>query len=152
MRLGITVGAVAAIAAVWVAAGQSKSVVVIRLRSVSTLTVITDKSPKGVGKGDVWLEKDALANVVRQFGKPAKARVGTDSAKLTFRSSTVVLVTGTAILPNGTIHIRGTVSVVTTTSTLAVVGGTGAYAHARGVMMETGNDADTYNTYRLSLP
>jgi hypothetical protein len=59
----------------------------------------------------------------------------------------------TATLPAGTIRSRGTFSDFN--QNLRVVGGTGAYAHARGTTTALGLEVDgdpALNVYRLRLP
>ena len=111
-----------------------------------------DELPHGPSKGDIWIEHDLLYNVTRQFGKPANAVVGSATATLTFLSPTTARVIGTAKLPDGTLRFRGTASITGKTPHVPVVGGTGAYAHARGALITSGDPYNTYNTYRLTIP
>lgn len=154
MRL--TVGLVLVTLAVMTAvpAGQARrsSALVIRVRSVTTsFTVPKDAPPKGFSKGDVLVENDALFNVDRQFGKAARALVGTDRTRLTFQTATTLLVAGVAKLPGGTISFKGNAMFNAKISqTVAVVGGTGRYAHARGTLTSGAQD-QPLNTYRLNL-
>jgi hypothetical protein len=134
------------------AVGERQSVRVIRVKTVVISKSVRDKPPTGPSKGDVWVEHDALLNVTRQFGKPANVAVGSDTATVTFLSPTSARIVGTATLPGGTIRFRGTASLTDKTPHVPVIGGTGAYAHARGSSITSDDAANTYNTYRLTIP
>ena len=57
---------------------------------------------------------------------------------------------GVAKLPGGTIRFRGS-GKLTRRVSLAVVGGTGDYAGARGTLVVARSGNTTYNTYTLKL-
>jgi hypothetical protein len=149
--IGLALVALTLLAVAPIGQARRASALVIRVKSVTTSVVTKDVPPKGYSKGDVYVETDALFNVDPQFGKAARAQVGTDRATLTFRSATLVLVVGTAKLPGGTISFRGIVRFnATTAQSVTVVGGTGRYAHARGTV-RSGTQSEPLNTYRLTL-
>jgi hypothetical protein len=130
------------------ASGQR--VLVIRVQSVTILSTVNDVSPKGLSKGDRYIGRDKLINVVPQFGQKAGAVVGTDISTLTLTSRTTGTLTGTASVPGGTILFRG-VGHLGVNIPAPIVGGTGAFAGARGTVT-AGAGNSPINTYRLSLP
>jgi hypothetical protein len=136
--------------------GSDAASVTVRLVSTSgSAKIVTDKTPKGVpSAGDVVRETTTLKNAVRQFGKAKGAVVGSDVAVYTFVSSTAANMKVTVKLPGGT--LRGTARLEgTTLPKLKVVGGTGAFAGARGTGVVAPAPAGVkgvLNTYRLRLP
>ena len=139
-------------------AGDGSSTASLTIRLVSTggsAKIVTDKTPKGVpSAGDVVRETTTLKNAVRQFGKAKGAVVGSDVAVYTFVSSTAANMKVTVKLPGGT--LRGTARLEgTSLPRLKVVGGTGAFAGARGTGVVAPAPAvvkGVLNTYRLRLP
>jgi hypothetical protein len=130
---------------------------VIRVKSVQTYGhVVHNVPPASLSKGDVILERDKLVNVVRQFGKPAAALVGTDSATITLLSGNLATLTGVAVFPDGTIKIKATIHLISAVpAPIPIVGGTGRYAHARGFVTESGASAGgttALNTYKITTP
>jgi hypothetical protein len=75
-----------------------------------------------------------LRNYVRQFGKPKGARVGTSRFVETALSPQRIMFDGISSLPGGTVHARGVMHEVAGNLTVAIVGGTGLYARATGVI------------------
>ena len=71
-------------------------------------------------KGDTLTGTSVLRNAVPQFGKPKGARV--------------VPLASFASLPGGTLRARGAMGEVAGNSTVAIVGGTGLYAGASGLI------------------
>jgi hypothetical protein len=152
---GLIALALAGLTAVSAAAALASSTVVIRVKSVQTVGRIThNEPPAGLSKGDVILERDKLFNVVRQFGKPAGALVGSDHATITLVTATTATVSGTAVFPDGTITFKGTTHVISAAPTpIPIVGGTGRYKHAHGAISESGGDpSNARNTYKVTLP
>jgi Dirigent-like protein len=127
----------------------------IRLLAVGgTFKIVSDKAPKGrPSKGDVVHERTTLKNLVRQFGKPKGAVVGSDLAVVTFSSPSTANFVLTVKLPGGTLRCTSRITPAAE-STLKVVGGTGAFAGARGTGVVRAAPAlkGAYNTYRLTLP
>lgn len=126
----------------------------IRLVSVTTSTRTTDRPPKGVSTGDTVHETSTLINQVAQFGKPARAVVGSDRAvqllRLKPRSSTI---DGVATLPGGTLRFRGKVARSAQGGiVIPVVSGTGRYLGAQGELwiVATSSAGQALNVYRLT--
>jgi len=133
------------------AAAQAKRVT-ISVTSILVSVKSTDVAPKGVvSRGDRKAYRNVLENAVAQFGKPKGATVGSDSGTLTFTSAHTARYSGTTRLPGGTLIVRGPVKVVGTTLEVAVVGGTGRYASARGTLAVGPGDKRALNVYRLVL-
>lgn len=138
-----------------VSSSEAKSMT-IRLVSVTTKTkVLVDRPPtKTFNIGDVLWSKSTLRNEVAQFGRPKGAIVGGDVATLEVISNSKGDVKVTAKLPGGTLRAAGRVGSGLSAS-IPVVGGTGAFAGARGVAesspLSPGSDRER-NVYRLQLP
>ena len=99
---------------------------------------IKDVPPKTLNlgeytKGDTITGTSILRNYVRQFGKPKDARVGTSHGVVTALSSQTARSDGVARFPGGTVHFRG-VGEIGPTTNFPIVGGTGLYAGATGVV------------------
>jgi hypothetical protein len=144
-----------------VVAASHATTLIITVKSVETSARSIDVPPKGISRGqfsagDVLILHDRLVNLAPQLGRPKGATVGADKATLTFTSNTNAKLVGSATFPDGSVRFRGTVSAnAKGTLVLSVIGGTGAYAHARGTVSEPATDsnpANARNTYRLSLP
>jgi hypothetical protein len=84
-------------------------------------------------KGDTLSGTSSLRNAARQFGKPKGAHVGTSRFVFTALSTERARFDGVARLPGGTVHARGLVKVEGSLQ-VAIVGGTGVYAGATGVV------------------
>jgi hypothetical protein len=85
-------------------------------------------------KGDTLKGTSILRNAVRQWGKPNGARIGTDHFVETALSRQRIMFDGVSSLPGGTLHTRGVMKEVAGKLTVAVVGGTGVYEGASGVI------------------
>jgi hypothetical protein len=85
-------------------------------------------------RGDTLSGTSVLRNAVRQFGKPNGARVGTSRFVMTGLSSRRFTWDGVASVPGGTLHARGVMGEIAGNPTVAIVGGTGLYAGATGVV------------------
>jgi hypothetical protein len=147
--LALALVAAAGTSAAAPAAGGNPISLTITVKSVTTSMKHTDKPPKGASKGDRYVFRDKLVNVARQFGKPAGAKVGGDAGTLTLTAKTTAVTSGVATLPGGTIRFGGRIG--TSAVPFSVLGGTGRYAHARGILI-VGNGSSPLNIYRLSLP
>jgi hypothetical protein len=139
------------------AAGAREASRTIRLVSVATgLQVRVDKPPtQELSRGDVVRITSVLRNEVAQFGRPKGAAVGRDVGTLTIVSATRADVAGTATLPGGTIRFAGRSTVSSPRETIAVIGGTGTFAGARGTLEVTSlgtGGTRARNVYRLRLP
>jgi hypothetical protein len=143
------VAALAALAATGArAAAPAPTTIVIKVKSVTTATIPTDKAPKGASKGDRVVVRDRLVNAANQFGRPAGAVVGRDEGVLVLTGPSTGTFEGVATLPGGTIRLHGVVR--NGIETYTVVGGTLKYAHARGTIT-VGSGKSPLNTYHLTL-
>ena len=104
-------------------------------------------------KGDTVSLTAILRNVVPQFGKPKGWNVGTFSDVSIALSSQTVREDIVARFPGGTVHARGERK-VTTHWKLPIVGGTGIYAGATGVVerLVLVTATDPLRIYRLQVP
>jgi uncharacterized membrane protein len=155
MRVRLTALAIAAAALLAPGAAQSRAqdTLVIKVVSVSVKLTENDRPPKGTSKGDTIVFKDVLENAVAQFGKKKGAKVGTDTGTMTFQSAGSATFSGRAVLPGGTLTLRGSVRAVQGGGiTIPVTGGTGRFAGAKGVLVVGPGKARTPNTYRLTIP
>jgi hypothetical protein len=121
------------------------------ISSVNSLHTI-DKPPKGkANAGDAVVMADRLSNDIAQFGRRKGAVVGRDQARMTLLQDGSVRVTGTATLPGGTIRFAGRIDSTGRSATVPVVGGTGRYERARGVIVITDLDEQgtALNVFRL---
>ena len=130
----------------------------IRLLVTPVTRTINDVPPKTLRSTGEWSKGDTLSgtsilrNFVPQFGKPKGARVGTSSFKDIALSSQMVREDGVARLPGGTVHVRG-VAPIGPTVKIPVVGGTGIYAGATGIVEGRHlPNGVTLNVCRLQLP
>jgi len=149
LALVVALASAAGTSAAAPAAGGTPLSLTITVKSVTTSVKHTDKPPKGTSKGDRFVFRDRLVNVARQFGKAKGAKVGGDSGSFTLTSKTTGVTSGVAVLPGGTIRFGGTIGA--SPAPLKVLGGSGRYAHARGILI-VGDGVSPLNIYRLSLP
>jgi hypothetical protein len=108
-----------------------------------------DLGKKGMGPGDMLLNTDQPA-VDAHTGR----RVGTSDGVVTILSNRhqgTLAVSDTLRLPDGRIQFAGTVRHTDRTVALAVTGGTGAYANARGQVRITEDTKRRRNLYTLTL-
>jgi hypothetical protein len=152
MRVLSSVLAVLVFAAASPTAGVARTVLVIKVKSITISGTHFDAAPKGLSKGDQFVGRSRLLNAARQFGKPVGAVVGSDDSVLTLTSSTTATVSGVARLPGGTLRFKGGGHLSNGASPpIPVIGGTGRYAGARGTVV-VGPGNTPLNTYRLTLP
>ena len=138
------------------AQGADSKSMTIRLTSTTTaLEVVRDREPTNVlSAGDVIRARSTLRNGVPQFGRPKGAVVGRDVGVVTMVASAEGNVKVTATLPEGTIRSSGKDTGALKES-LRVIGGTGRFARARGVVEVQLFDLRSrraLNVYRLQLP
>jgi hypothetical protein len=138
------------------AQGADSKAMTIRVTSTTTaLEVVKDRAPTNVlSAGDVIRARSTLRNAAAQFGRPKGAVVGRDVGVVTLVSSTEGNVKVTTSLPGGTIRSSGKDTPVPNQS-LRVIGGTGTFAGARGVLEVRTLDLRSrraLNVYRLQLP
>jgi len=130
----------------------------IRLISTPGRTVVRDRPPKGLNlgvpsKGDSISGTSILRNAIAQFGKPKGAIVGGDSYSITITTPPQALLKIQVKLPGGTLRAQGHGSILKSSITVPVVGGTGAFAGARGTSVSSEMSGNrTLNVYRLRLP
>ena len=119
-----------------------------------SVRALADKAPKGKpSRGDVFQEKSELRNAVAQFGRPKGALVGSDVAVATLLETPRLRLRITVKLPGGTLRAGGVIAIVG--QRFPVIGGTGAFAGARGSSEVRRLDPDgglALNIYRLQLP
>ncbi len=97
---------------------------------------------------------DRLANATGQFGRPTGANVGHDRGQFRYLSPTRMRIDGWTTLPGGRMHVRSMVRPVRgDIVAIDVVGGTGAFAGARGTVTVTPHPttARTLLVYRVRL-
>ena len=117
-----------------------------------------DVPPKGLAqgnasKGDSVSGTSILRNAIAQFGKAKGAVVGGDTYSFTFTTPSKALITVKAKLPDGTIRAKGRADFSGQRLIIPVIGGTGAYAGARGTSESESLSGDrSLNVYRLRLP
>jgi hypothetical protein len=129
-----------------------ETAVTIRVRSVVSARSEHDAPPRGASAGDRIVFTDALLNAARQFGRGRNARVGTDRWTMTFTSAHSARLAGEAVLPDGKIRFAGPLTPDANQEvTVPVVGGTGRYAHASGVLVVGSGTSSSVNVYRLVL-
>jgi hypothetical protein len=153
MRLRIAIPVLlAALAPVPAGSAAQKPPTTISVVSVSIGKPIeTDKPPKGASKGDTIVFRDDLLNAQKQFGKPKGAKVGTDYGTLTFKSKKVAHFNGKAVLPGGTLTLKGQVFALQGGGmTIPVTAGTGRYEGAHGTLYVGPGDKQAPNVYKLS--
>jgi hypothetical protein len=123
----------------------------IKVKSIPSGSVVTDLPPKGLDKGDRVVLTDKLANTTVQFGRAAGAIVGSDSLTLTFTGPNAAVLNGQATLPGGTLTLSGPVTLSGASSAAPIVSGTGAFANARGQMLQV-SGSSLVDTYTFTLP
>ena len=124
----------------------------IRVISIATdVEMVVDKAPKNkLSVGDVFRTNSVLRNAVPQFGRAKGAVVGRDSGVFTMVSEGTFKLKGTAVLPSGSLRVEGLVG---GGRLVPVVGGTGAFAGARGTCrVRDESNTRSRNTYTLRLP
>lgn len=156
MRTRATLAAIAAAALLLPLGAQARAqeTLVIKVTSVSLKApVVKDKPPKGASKGDTVFQKDDLVNAVAQFGKKKGVKVGSDRGTITFTSATSARFDGRAVLPGGTLTLRGPLAPVANGGfTIPVTGGTGRYKGAHGILRVGTGTKRAPNTYTLTIP
>jgi hypothetical protein len=140
------------VAAVLASAAAGKTIT-FSVTSVSVSVEPADLPPQGPSKGDTIVYRNRLLNTARRFGRPKGAVVGSDRGTLTFTSAHTARYSGTAILPDGTLRLAGSViPLANGVLQFEVAGGTGRYAKATGNVLVGPGNARALNTYHLTLP
>jgi len=123
----------------------------VALISFTTSSIATDRAPKGPSRGDRYVTTSRLVNAKRQFGAKKGAVVGSDRGTITLTGPRSARINAVATLPGGTIRVRGPMKEQTNaTLVVPVVGGTGAFAGARGTLTINGTAKRAWNVYRLT--
>ena len=143
---------IAALAAVVLTPAAQAGRLTIVVTSVSVSAKPTDVAPKGTSKGDTIEYRDRLLNAKKQFGRANGAVVGSDRGTMTFTSAHTATFSGVAVLPGGTIQLRGKVVALGNSLAIPVSGGTGRFANAKGYVVVGPGDKRSLNTYTLSIP
>jgi hypothetical protein len=135
------------------APGRTKeTAVTIRVRSVVSGRTEHDTPPRGASAGDRIVFTDRLLNAARQFGRARNTRVGSDRWTMTFTSAHSASLAGEADLPDGKIRFAGPLTPDPNQQvTVPIVGGTGRYAHASGVLVVGSGASSSVNVFRLVL-
>ena len=163
-RLSLTLIAVLAallVSSSWAAsdthsrAGATK--MTFKILALSRVTVPHDLAPKGRENRGDWISyRSLLVTVGPLFGKKKKfAPVGFEAGTYTWTSATAARIKSTATFRGqGTIRIRGPITDHKDgTSTIPIVGGTGRFSGAHGVLViSPGTTLKAVNTYKLTLP
>jgi hypothetical protein len=144
---------VAVVAAVAVPPAAQAENLTIQLTSVVIKVTAVDRKPKGTSKGDRVIQRNKLFNAVKQFGKTRGARVGTDQGTIVFTSAHTERYDGVTHLPGGTIRVKGPVKLLLDGAIrIPVVGGTGRFAKAKGMLYVGSGEEKVLNVYELTLP
>jgi hypothetical protein len=149
MRKLVLIAALAAAVAAPSAQGGRLTIVV---TSVALSAKPTDVAPKGTSKGDTIEYRDRLVNAKHQFGRAKGAVVGSDHGTMTFTGAHTATFSGVAVLPGGTLELRGRVVSVGKSFAIPVSGGTGRFAKAKGYVLVGPGAKRALNTYMLSVP
>ena len=126
--------------------GQARSA---RTMDIKVVSVLSGYSQSGKS----LRMTDKLYNLVPQFGKPKGALVGSDSGTLKQSGHISLSFSGIARLPGGTLNVRGLVVAGESVTNLNIVGGTGRFAGARGVVVvrEMAGKGRAANIFHLTL-
>jgi hypothetical protein len=125
----------------------------IRVTSIVVKVTPVDVTPKGTSAGDKVIQRNRLINAARQFGKARGSHVGSDQGTVTFTSSHTERYEGVARLPGGTLRVRGEVRLILGGGIrIPVVGGTGRYRAATGMLYVSKGEKRALNVYRITLP
>jgi len=143
---------VAVVAAVLAAPAAQAGRLTFAVTSVGLSSKRTDLLPKGTSKGDTIVMRDRLLNTKAQFGRAKGAAVGSDHGTMTFTSAHTARFSGIAVLPGGTLVLKGEVVVLTAGLAIPVIGGTGRFARAKGYVLVGHGSKRVLNTYALTVP
>lgn len=154
MRRALPLIAVVLVAALAPAAQAAKKMT-IKLESHVRVARVYDLPPKGrENKGDYIKYQDLLLNTEPRFGRKKGVAVGYDKGTLTYTSATDARVSGSAHFPTlGTITYKGAMkSLKNGSSSVRIIGGTGKFSGARGVLIIGPGNQVAMNTFRFTLP
>jgi hypothetical protein len=138
------------------APGQARTrTVTITVLSLARVTIPHDLAPKNKeNRGDYIEYQDLLLAVEPLFGKKANQPVGWDKGTLTYTSTTDARVVGQAVFPGqGTIKVKGEMKPLPNgSSSVKIIGGSGKFVGAKGVLIIGPGDQRALNTFRFTLP
>jgi Dirigent-like protein len=144
---------VLALAAVVLPGAAQAETLTIQLTSVVVKVRSIDTDPKGTSAGDRVIQRNKLLNTVRQFGKAKGTHVGSDQGTVTFTSSHTERYDGVTHLPGGTLKVKGAVRLILGGGIrIPVVGGTGRFKQASGMLYVAQGENRALNVYRITLP
>jgi hypothetical protein len=128
----------------------------ITILSRTRIFIPHDIAPKGTeNKGDWIRYKALLLTVGPLFGKKHKnLPVGFEAGTQTYLNKVDARIRGTSTFPGqGTIKFKGFMkSLKNGMISVPVVGGTGKFAGATGVLLIGAGDTESVNTYHLNIP
>jgi hypothetical protein len=127
----------------------------ITILSQTRVAVPHDLAPKGKeNKGD-WIRYRSLLLAVKPlWGKRKNEAVGWEVGTQTYTNATDARVNGKSTFPGqGTIQFRGVMkSLANGKISVPIVGGTGKFSGAKGVLIIGPGQTVSVNTYRLTFP
>jgi hypothetical protein len=142
-----------ALAAFAVPASARAETLTIQVTSIVVKYTPVDVRPKGTSAGDKVIQRNRLINAVRQFGKARGTHVGSDQGTVTWTSPHTERYDGVTRLPGGTLRVKGEVRrILGGGIRIPVVGGTGRYRAASGMLFVAEGDRRALNVYRITLP
>jgi allene oxide cyclase-like protein len=145
--------ALLALAAFVVPGAAQAETLTIQVTSVVVKFTSLDRNPKGTSAGDRVVQRNKLLNTVRQFGKVKGTHVGSDEGTITFTSAHSERYDGVARLPGGMLKVKGVVRLLVGGGIrIPVVGGTGRYKGATGMLYVGEGENRALNVYRITLP
>lgn len=107
------------------------------------------KSPRANSLGDNLVFTNPVADASGQVVGKFHANCATTVGARNFLKS-VITCSVSYVLRDGTLTAQGTFKVGAPNATAAVTGGTGAYAHARGVLVSTNDRSGSHDTITLA--
>jgi hypothetical protein len=107
------------------------------------------KSPRANSLGDILVFTNPLADASGRVVGRLHVSCATTAGARNFLKSAITC-SGTYVLRDGTLTAQGTFRVGGATTTIAITGGTGAYANARGVLVSKEDRGGTHDTITLA--
>jgi hypothetical protein len=107
------------------------------------------KSPRANSLGDILVFTNPLADASGRVVGRLHVSCATTAGARNFLKSAITC-SGTYVLRDGTLTAQGTFRVGGATTTIAITGGTGAYANARGVLVSKDDRGGTHDTITLA--
>jgi hypothetical protein len=107
------------------------------------------KSPRANSLGDILVFTNPLADASGRVVGRLHVSCATTAGARNFLKSAITC-SGTYVLRDGTLTAQGTFRVGGATTTIAITGGTGAYANARGVLVSKDDRGGARDTIILA--